>query len=161
MANDDLDELEQPKKSPVMLIAIVGAVVVVGGGAAFFLLSGGDEATAETSGGDGDETSSGDMPGPIVELQPFVVNLIDTERARYLKVGVSLELRDEAAKVRYDARKIQARHVVLMTLSSLAYEETHDVDDRNRLRQRLHGQLEEVVGARNVKAVFFTDFVTQ
>ncbi len=174
MADDndlDMDLDEQPKRSPLVMILVIVNVVVIGGAAAAFLLFGGggedeeDDGEGGTSSGDSTESqgseASSEEPGPIVAMPPFVVNLSDEERAHYLKVAVSIELRDERAKLRYEPRKTHARHVVLMTLSSLTLEETRDVDDRERLRDRLHSQLEKVIGTRSVRSVFFTDFVTQ
>lgn len=159
---EDQDLEETPKKSPLVLIIIIANVILVGGGvAAFVLFGGGGESTAEAQPAEENPLESSDDTGPMVDIPPFVVNLSDTERAHYLKVSVALELRDEAAKVRYEPRKTHARHVILMTLSSLSIEETRDVDDRERLRDRLQDELEKVIGARTVRQVLFTDFVTQ
>jgi flagellar protein FliL len=163
---DDLD-LEVPKKKPLVLILIITNVVVIGGAVAAFLLfgggGGGDEAQAAEEGGEepAASTTSSEEPGPMINLPPFVVNLSDEERAHYLKVAVSLELRDEAAKLRFEPRKTHARHAILMTLGALTLEETRDVDDRERLRGRLLSELEKVLGPRTVREVLFTDFVTQ
>lgn len=160
--DQDQDLELAPKKSPLVLIIIIANVVLVGGGvAAFVLLGGGGESTAEAQPAQEEPVESPGETGPIVDIPPFVVNLSDIERAHYLKVSLALELRDEAAKVRYEPRKTHARHVILMTLSSLSIEETRDVDDRERLRDRLQDELEKVLGARTVSQVLFTDFVTQ
>ncbi len=110
-----------------------------------------------------EETSSADPggPGPMVDLEPMVVNLSNTDRSHYLKVSVSLELTDEAALQRYEPRKVQARHAVLMTLRSLTLAETQDVDEQERIRDRLRDELSQVVGSGTIKSVYFTDFVTQ
>lgn len=159
---EDQDLEIQPKKSPLVLILVVVNVVVVGGAvAAFLLFGGGGESTAEAQPAEDAPVASSEETGPMVDIPPFVVNLSDTDQAHYLKVAVALELRDEAAKVRYEPRKTHARHVILMTLSSLSIEETRDVDDRERLRDRLQDELEKVIGARTVRQVLFTDFVTQ
>lgn len=160
--NEEQDLEEKPKKSPLVLILIIVNVVVIGGAvAAFLLLGGGGTSTAEAQPAEEEPEESEDETGPMVDIPPFVVNLSDTERAHYLKVSVSVELRDEAAKTRYEPRKTHARHVILMTLSSLTLEETRDVDDRERLRERLQDDLEKVIGPRTIRQVLFTDFVTQ
>lgn len=100
-------------------------------------------------------------PGPVIDLEPMVVNLSNTERTHYLKVSISVELTDEGAQQRYEPRKVQARHAVLMTLRSLTLAETQDVDEQERIRERLQEQLEKVIGPRTVRGVYFTDFVTQ
>lgn len=157
---EELDDLEEkPKRSPLVLILIVVNVVVIGGAvAAVLLLRGGgesDEAEEE------EDVAAADEPGPIHHFDPFVVNLTDPGESHYLKVSVSVELMGESAKGRFEPRKTQARHAVLMTLSSLAVVDTRDVDSREQLRERLRDELEEVVGPRSVKSVYFTDFVTQ
>lgn len=101
------------------------------------------------------------QPGPMVDLEPMVVNLSNTDRTHYLKVSISLELEDADALTRYEPRKVQARHSVLMTLRALTLAETQDVDEQERIRQRLLEGLEKVIGPRTVRAVYFTDFVTQ
>lgn len=161
---DDLDLDEPKKKSPVVLILIITNVVVIGGAVTAFILFGGGGGSNEAEAAEGEEvveTSDSGEPGPMINMSPFVVNLSDEERAHYLKVAVSLELRDEAAKLRFEPRKTHARHAILMTLGALTLEETRDVDDRERLRERLQDELEKVVGPRTVREVLFTDFVTQ
>ena len=167
------DDIQPPKRSPLVLILIITNVVVIGAAvAAFFIFGGsggGGDGEANTNSGGSknadpeEETAdyAGNEPGPMVDMPPFVVNLSDTERAHYLKVAISLELRDEEASKRYEPRKTHARHAILMTLSSLSIEETRDIDDRERIRDRLQDDLEKVLGSRTVRNVLFTDFVTQ
>ena len=116
--------------------------------------------TEETSGAGGEGSASGG-PGPMVELEPMVVNLNSTDRAHYLKVSISLELTDEHAAKLYEPRKAQARHAVLTSLRALTLAETQDVDEQERIRGRLHEEIEKVIGPQTVQGVYFTDFVTQ
>lgn len=169
MPDADLDtDLETPKKkSPLVLILIITNVLVVGGAVAAVLLlgggGGGGTSEAHAAAEEEQESESVDLgqPGPMIDLPPFVVNLSDEERSHYLKVAVSIEMRDEAAKAAFEPRKTHARHAILMTLGALTLEETRDVDDRERLRERLQDELDKVLGPRAVREVFFTDFVTQ
>ncbi len=116
--------------------------------------------TGESTVGEATGPAPGE-PGPMVDLEPMVVNLSNTDRTHYLKVSISLELADNDALKRYEPRKVQARHNVLMTLRALTLAETQDVDEQERIRQRLQEQLEGVIGPRTVRGVYFTDFVTQ
>lgn len=151
----------KPKRNMMVIVLVAVNVVVIGGAvAAVLLLRGGGAPPAPAAAAEAEEAGSAE-PGPMFHFDPFVVNLSDPGEAHYLKVSVSLELANEAASTRFEPRKTQARDAVLMTLSSLTVSETRDVDGREQLRQRLKERLDEVVGPRQVKSVYFTDFVTQ
>lgn len=141
-----------------LLLGPIVTTILLAIGLVFFGLTG---CTSEDSDEGAAQGPAPGEPGPIVDLEPMVVNLSNTERTHYLKVSISVELADAAAAALYEPRKVQARHSVLMTLRALTLAETQDVDEQERIRQRLQEQLENVIGPRTVRGVYFTDFVTQ
>ncbi len=117
--------------------------------------------------------------GPILALDDKVINLTATTAGyKYAKIGVSIELRPEAASF-YDlhgeARTTQEKTELekygdetpklLDALGSVVA--AHDsaslnnADGRSTLKTELTERFQKILGAENVIDVFFTNFVMQ
>ena len=119
---DDLDEKDgeekAPKKkgSPLILILVIVFVVLAlagGGTAAYFLLLKPKPAATE---------SAKTVPKPQITvfyaLDPFIVNLMDNEGERYIKVVMQLELSDAKVAEEFKLLSPKLRDTVLDLLSS-------------------------------------------
>lgn len=102
-----------------------------------------------------------DEPGPVLALDPFVVNLQDTGSAHYLRVTIQLELDREESRPIVEARKIMVRDKFLATLSAKRLEELRSPEDRALLREELLKVGQQLTTTRIVRAVYFTEFLTQ
>ncbi len=99
------------KKKPMMLLVIVA--VVLGAGAYWFILrpSGAEAASAEPV----------VESGPVVDLEPLTLNLAD---GRYLKIGLSLEVTEEAAHASEEGvNGAKARDAAISILGQRTYEQ--------------------------------------
>ena len=96
---------------------------------------------------------------------PFVVNLQDKERIRFLQIKSQVKLAEleQAPEVKHHMAKI--RHVLLMLFSHLSEEEIRTLEGKETLREAslvaIQEALEEETGDAMVEQVYFTDFVIQ
>lgn len=161
----ELETLEQPKKGKGKIIA--GALVVVlllgnVGLGVTVALGRGKEAAPEAKKEEPQGPSKPmDEPGPVLALEPFVVNLQDTGSAHYLRVTIQLELDREESRPIVEARKIMVRDKFLATLSAKRLEELRSPEDRALLRDELLKVGQQQTTTRIVRAVYFTEFLTQ
>jgi len=144
---------------------IIGlAVLIVLGGGAFgykvFSKRGVDGKGHPDKGAVKEEDDKG-HPGPIVSLEPFVVNLLDPSEVRYLKVTVNLELDSEDSKEEVNARMPQIRDALLMLLTSKTSEDVKDVGGKLKLQDEMVSRANNYLKKGKVKAVYFTEFVMQ
>ncbi len=181
----DEEEVQEKKGPGIKLILIIGVVVgaAVGGGVAFFLkgsspppappaaaadASAGEEEPAETSEakpeaeaeeaeGEGAELEE----GGIFELEPFIVNLADTTKIRYLKINIKLELMKSKYADDLNARLPQIRDTLLLLLSSKEFAAIRTVEGKMELRDEVLQRVNAIFRNNKVKMAYFTDFVTQ
>lgn len=135
-----------------VLLLLAGAVV--GGVFAYRALRGS---------GTGGPAAPGARPavGPIYRLDPFVVNLADVGRSRFLRVVLQLELDGSAAASELDALGPRVRDAILTLLSSKSSAELATVGDRERLRSEILHRLNGLLSGGAVVQVYFTEFLVQ
>ncbi|HMG57360.1 MAG TPA: flagellar basal body-associated FliL family protein [Kofleriaceae bacterium] len=101
-----------------------------------------------------------EVRGPIVGLDPFVVNLDEPGTSRYLKCTLQVELapkaEDELAKA-----KEPVRDAVLSYLSGLHLKDTLGAEAKEKIRKDLLERLSKLLGPDKVRRVFFQDFMVQ
>ena len=162
-----------PKKSSMKLI-IIGVVVLlsVGGGGAFawfkFLAPHKVEAKipeAKASEAKAAEAKSGEPGaaakiGPILDLDPFIVNLADTE-PRFLKVTIKLELDGLPAKAEVGERIPQVRDALLILLSSKETQTLKPTAGKLQLRDEILQRVNSLLSAGQARNAYFTEFVVQ
>ncbi|MGB0909856.1 MAG: flagellar basal body-associated FliL family protein [Nitrospirales bacterium] len=154
-------------KKLMLIIILAVAVLGGGGGAAWFLMgsSGEEEAHAkkenhETDAHDEDDGHAKE-PGPVVELDAFVLNLADREELRYLKMTVKLELDRPEEKTDYPAKVPAIRDALLVLLSSKESHMLRTTNGKRRVREEIITRLNGVLKKGKIANVFFTDFVIQ
>ena len=105
--------------------------------------------------------ASSEISGPIVELDPFVVNLDEPGNARYLRTKVQLEVADAAAGASVNKSILLVRDVILGYLSGLKLADTLGAQAKESVRTEMLKKLEEQLGGRKIKRMFFTEWVVQ
>ncbi|MFQ5513733.1 MAG: flagellar basal body-associated protein FliL [Myxococcota bacterium] len=172
------------KKKLVLIVAIAGVLVLGGAGAGFVLLRGsgdGTETEAEAEGEsheradaetlEHDEAGSTEAEaeahepegavGKMYALEPFIVNIADRERDRYLKIKAELELvRPEVAN-EVEARLPQLRDMVISLLGSKSFEEIRSMEGKDLLREELLQRINALLTTGKARRIFFTEFVVQ
>lgn len=99
--------------------------------------------------------------GPVYPVEPFLVNLADPGRSKFLKVVLQLELDTSAVVPELDGLKPKVRDSLLTLLSSKSSADLATVADKERLRNEIIHRLNAFLAAGRVVEVYFTEFVVQ
>ncbi len=117
--------------------------------------------TAATPSHDAAEPSGQDVSGPIIALEPFVVNLDEPGTSRYLKATFQLELVAHDVAGAIEKNKQVIRDAILSHLSGLRLADTLGSAAKDKLRGELLQRLTGIIGEHKVRRVFFQEFVVQ
>jgi flagellar FliL protein len=101
-----------------------------------------------------------EVTGPVVALDPFVVNLDEPGTARYLKVTLQLELIHDAEASLTKSKEL-VRDAILGYLSGLHVKDTLGAEAKDKIRTELMTKLEKLIGPNKVRRMFFQEFVVQ
>lgn len=148
-----------------MLLAIaVMLVVTIGLVAGFFMmwskLSDMNTPAQEVADTETDESQKVQL-GPLFSLDTFIVNLADSERNRYLRVTMDLELMAETDMNKLSERLPQIRDRILMILPSKRFEDIASMEGKTALRDEIIGKLNGLFPSEVISNIFFTEFVVQ
>lgn len=173
MAKEEKKEAEQkegeaaPKKSKTKLIIIIAIVVVLlAGGGAFFALGGkkegdGEEATDEEADAGHEEEggAEGELPGAVVPLDVFIVNL--GVKGSFLKTSIQLELMTPEPGKDFERSIPKIRDAVIRVLSGKVAAEILAADGKEKAREEIKKAVNDTLGSEEVVAVYFTEFIVQ
>lgn len=140
---------EPAKKKKPMLLVVVLVLALAGGGGWYFLKgSSGDAAAAEPV----------VEEGPVVDLEAMTLNLSD---GRYLKIGMSLEVTEEAAAASEEGvNGAKARDAAITILGQHTYDQMLVPKQRAAAIKELSSEIEERYEG-DVLHVYVTEFVMQ
>jgi flagellar FliL protein len=174
----------------IIVIALLAVLLLAGGGGAFYFwkIAGVEAAASETakkpekkSKKDAADDGEADKPSKkkgdavdsaipededvkhVVEIPPFIVNLADTEQARYLRMTVSLGIGGEGG----GSEKPEAlfmtrvRNAMLAVLSEKTSEQLLTAEGKAKLRKELLSAARAASEEPEVKAIYITDFIIQ
>lgn len=119
-----------------MIIIAIAAVVLLGGGgggAWWFMGRGEHDAAAEAAKAEEKRKAA----RAFVTLEPFVVNLSDTESDRYAQVGVVLEVEGKEANAKVTERMPAVRNEILLLISSKKAAELTTRDGKQTLAEEI------------------------
>jgi flagellar FliL protein len=147
-------------KKRILLIIIALAVLgLLGGGGFFayqmFFASPADEIVEEVP------PEPQVSMGPVYPLDPFLVNLADPGRPRFLKLVMQVEVDGERVQVELDTIKPKVRDSLLTLLSSKSSPDLVTIADKERLRNEVLHRLNAFLSTGKVVEVYFMDFVVQ
>jgi flagellar FliL protein len=160
--------------SLIMMVVIVLLSNALGAGATWFfvrrtlaaVVAPGAEGK-EGAGKDGKENvDMAELLGKsaVVPLEPFVVNLADSDTARYLRIKISLMV-DDKSKVKEieenQALQLKVRDVILQTLTRKTSQDLMNDDGKKKLRKEIQDQVGPFFKAPKLNDVMFTEFVIQ
>jgi flagellar protein FliL len=94
------------------------------------------------------------------QFDNVVVNLSGTMGTRYLKVTFMLTGKDTLREM-FDERKPELLDTTLNTLGSVTLSDLEEVGSRNLIRARLVAAYNDLLGAKIVEQIYFSDFVVQ
>lgn len=98
----------------------------------------------------------------VIELQPFIINLADTEEARYLRLTVSLGLAGEGGEEKPDSIfTTRVRNALLAVLTTKRSDDILTAEGKDRLRKELLAAARAASKEPQVEAIYITDFIVQ
>ena len=161
--NENENEQKEPeeKKGSKLKLIIIGVVVLVllaGGGTAAYFFFFKAKPVAGSKKPAGQEKPSVSVFWP---MDPYIVNLIDNDAERYLKVVMQLELSDQKMVEEMKMANPKLRDTILDLLSSKTYKEMVDPLGKQRLRDEIAMRVNMNITTGKVIKVYFTEFIIQ
>jgi flagellar FliL protein len=97
-------------------------------------------------------------------LEPFVVNLADTDAARYLRIQISLMIDDKTKEkelAENKALQLKVRDVILQSLTAKTSHDLINEEGKNKLRHEIQEKIAIYFQEPKLVDVMFTEFVIQ
>lgn len=190
MAEEHKDGEAAPKKKSKLPL-LIGAVVLllaIGGGAYYFLVmkpaaeaKAAEDAAADDDGAKGDKNDKGEAKKngkkkkkkaekgeapAYMSMEPFTVNLADTEQEHYLQATIVLEVAGEAAVEELKKHNAMIRDRILKILSSSKAADLRSVEGKQAVVDQIISQVsaaaeDEGIEIPDIDKVFFTAFIIQ
>jgi flagellar FliL protein len=154
---DEVKEKEEEKpKKPKLKLIIIGVIVLLLGAGGFFGYSKYKKANEK-------DTEKEEQVSIIIPLRSFVVNLFDKKGIgkRYLKISMELEVAKEEDKLKIDSHIPQLRDTVLILLSSQTLKDINTMEGKLELKHEILLRMNQMLGNKTVRRIFFTEFVVQ
>jgi flagellar protein FliL len=173
MADKKAEKTEEPKKGgkKKLIILIAAALITVlagGGGAYYFLVLKPHKAEMQRKQEEESKAAALIKPapeeakiGPMVEIKEFVVNIIGTDAAHYVKASLSLELDKDTTVDEVNKRMPQIRDAILLLIGNKTFEELQDIQGKNQVKAELKSKINSFLKTGKVSNIYLTDFVVQ
>lgn len=97
----------------------------------------------------------------VLALKPFVTNLADSDRPRYISVTFELVLGDPGDKSAVEANLPLIRDQIVAVLSTKRSQEVTGEAGANTLKNDILKRLADQLGSKHVQKVLITDLVVQ
>ena len=148
-------------KPPMIVVALLGLNLLVGGAGLFLNLTAKPVAAGPAPAAAAHSEPPKVVTGPVLELDPFVVNLDEPGSSRYLKVQVRVEVTNAAAAKLFEKSKTLIRDQLLRYLSGLTVADTQGPENKDKIRDEMVARVAEVIGEDRVRRTIFAEFVVQ
>jgi flagellar FliL protein len=99
--------------------------------------------------------------GPILPLEPFIVNLAEAGGKRFIKITMEIELSSKELEVEVKGRIPQFKDHIITVLSSKAMDEVITAEGKFKLKEEIMARLNQNLKGGTVRNIFFTEFVVQ
>ena len=159
---------EEPQAAPknnkkMWMMIAAAAILAVGVGAGAYMLGSGQHRLGPV--GEQVAPSGGNAPamaiGPMVDIEPFIVNILDDEGTRYLKAALTLEAEGATGSQEVSQRMPQVRDAILLVAGNKTFNELRDLQGKLQLRAELLGRVNEILKRGQIRRIYFTEFVVQ
>ncbi len=150
------------KKKMWMIIA-AAAILAAGVGAGAYMIGSSQQSLGPVGGqvAPSGGAAPGVVVGPMVEIEPFIVNILDDEGTRYLKAALTFEAETTAGLQEVGERMPQIRDAVLLVAGNKTFNELRDLQGKLQLRAELLGRVNEILKRGKIRRIYFTEFVVQ
>ena len=125
-----------------------------------------DKKAQEGEGGEEKAPKEGEGPpqpvlGIMVPMEPFIVNLAQSEGKRFLKVSITLELSSPEINAELNENLQKIKDSILILLSSKTFENVYSVQGKFKLKDEITTRVNRFLVLGHVKDAYFTEFVIQ
>jgi len=146
-----------------LILMIAGVIVVLLSVAVAAYLLGASSSGSSDSGvmeESAQEQGSGTI-GPMVDINDFIINILDKNETRYLKAAITIELDSEETAAEVTQRMAQIRDAILLLVGNKTFAELSDLQGKLQLRAEIIARLNKLLTTGKVKGIYFTEFVVQ
>ena len=155
-------EAPSPSKAPIIAVVALLSVNLLGTGFIAVKVMKGPPGHAAAEKEAKAKEAKEKLPGPVVSLDTFVVNLNETGSSRYLKTTVELEVADPVAQKEIEEARRAIRDEMLSYLSNLTVKDTMGEAGKNKIKEDLLDRADKAVGGEEkIKHLYLTEFVVQ
>ena len=161
MAKDKENAEEGGSKKKLIMVIVAVLVLLIGAGVGAFLFLSGEEEPLSPEEQQAQLEKQAQQVGPMVNIDTFIVNILDDQQSRYLKAALTLELDSQEASLEVGRRMPQIKDAILLLLSNKTYSELSDLQGKIQLRAELLNKLNGILLKGKIKHIYFTEFVVQ
>lgn len=158
-------EIQEKQKKPINKIFMLGIplliLLIAGGGSAAYFLGGFAGSKPPDTELSGDNSQMIEPLGPLLKMEDFVVNIMQKDTTRFLKMGITLETKNKESSDRINNRMPQITDAVLLLVGNKQFDQIKDLQGKLQLKADLLAQINSLIGKDEVIDIFFTDFVVQ
>lgn len=144
----------------IIFILILVIFILGGGFAAYHFLFSKNNKNSKTSGKPA-AFSPQKTPGPMMGLKPFLTNLADRGATSYIKVSISIELKQGANTGLFKKLIPEIRNNIIMILNSKTSGDVKNPEGIISLRHQIARSLNRVLGSGTVIGVYFNNYLVQ
>ena len=145
-----------------ILMGLLALLVIGGGGTAYYMMAGDFGATkGKSSEAHAEEEPEMESIGPVIDMDPFVLNLADREQLRYLKVSIKLQLDRPEVETDFEDKLPAIRDALLVLLTSKESRGLRTIEGKMLVRDEIGGRINSIMKRGKVRQIFFTDFIIQ
>ena len=170
---DDLEEGTEKSKSSKFRIVIAALVLIVAGELAFRAYNHFTAGRSTADAASGQPEAKGNAAASATKakktevkstliLEPFLVNLVDKDDVRFLKVTFHLGLEEASGEASKNPVALaEMRDTIISILSSKTSAEILTPEGKNKLRGEIRDRVNAVAPKTKVQEVFIVEFVVQ
>lgn len=158
-----ISQIESSKKKgggiKKLFFILIPAVILLGGGgfAAYHFFLAKPKANAVSK----PLNVSAIKSGPMINLKPFLTNLANKNRTSYIKVSISIELKQGSNIGAFKQLIPQIRNSIIMIMSSKTSREINSPQGMLSLRHQIARELNSILGNHTVTGVYFYNYLVQ
>lgn len=161
MADDEKQEKAGGKGKLILIIAGIVLVLVSVGVAAYLLGASSGGSSNDNGSEEAAQSQDNAAIGPMVDINDFIINILDKNETRYLKAAITIELDSEETAVEATERMAQIRDAILLLVGNKTFAELSDLQGKLQLRAEIIARLNKLLNTGKVKGIYFTEFVVQ
>jgi len=166
VAEENVEEEVKDSRSimPVIQMVLLALLIGVSGFNTWQIVQIKSQASTGKSSGHVGEASIVNESGEelvMMDLGDITVNLADADVERFLRVKIKVEVGQDEEKDKVEANMAKLNDLVITILSSKRFESVRTPQGKAALKEELIYRLNRALGGKPVRALYFTDFVSQ